>query len=84
MFNDLLFQVWNLENGLNPCLDITCDLTSTDFGDGGTGGEAGRDGDKERVKGTEAGRKGGRDGGKEGEAGREGGRQGGREAREAA
>ena len=47
-------------------------MTSTDFGDGGTGEEAGRDGDKERVKGTEAGRKGGRDGGKEREAGREG------------
>jgi len=64
--------VWSLENGLSPSLDITCDMTSTVFGDGGTGGEGGRDEDKERVKGTEAGRKEGRDGGKEGEAGREG------------
>ena len=47
-------------------------MTSTVCGDGGTGGEGGRDGDKERVTGTEAGRKEGRDGGKEGEAGREG------------
>ncbi len=48
--------MWSLENGLNPCLDITCDLTSTDFGDGGTGEEAGRDGDKDGGKEAEAGR----------------------------
>ena len=63
--------MWNGEKGLSPNWDVTCDITSTVFGDGGTGGQGGRDGDKERVKGTEAGRKGGRDGGKEAESGRE-------------
>jgi hypothetical protein len=57
---------------LSPKWDITCDMTSTVFGDGGTGGQGGRDGDKERVKGTKAGRKGGRDGGREGETGSKG------------